>query len=41
MADWYMGVHPELAGDYQLDLVAIKMEEKSGENLVRFYPNIA
>ena len=40
MADWYMGSHPEFAGDYQLDLVAIKIEEKSGKNLMRFYPNI-
>jgi len=40
MADWYMGSHSELTGDYQLDLVAIKIEEKSGENLMRFYPNI-
>lgn len=41
MANWYMSSRAELAGDYQLDLVAIKMEEKNGGNLVRFYPNIA
>lgn len=41
MADWYMGSHPEFAGDYQLDLVAIKIEEETGKKLVRFYPNIA
>ncbi|TSC59764.1 MAG: putative endonuclease [Parcubacteria group bacterium LiPW_15] len=41
MADWYMGSHPELAGDCQLDLLAIKIEEKDGESSARFYPNIA
>lgn len=24
MADWYMGAHPKLTGDYQIDLIAIK-----------------
>lgn len=41
MADWYMGARPELAVDYQMDLVAIKFKNEGGESEIKFYENIA
>ena len=44
MAGWYMGLHSELSGSYQLDLVAIKAEEGSAaagkSQAIKLYTNL-